>query len=201
MKTESPSQKKQLEYLRAYLCRWAGDQESTPKPDTQNTLGSTNAPVREAGRRRVAPHIKTYIRFSDADMSSVDWAMVTSANLSTQAWGGAPNAKGDVRICSWEIGVVVWPYLFVDMDEDKGSGLTKKGSAAMVPCFKKDVPSCALERECENSDTSSSVTTLVGLRMPYDLPLKPYSRQDMPWCANSTYTEPDWLGQTWTTAE
>ena len=202
MKTESPAQKKQLEYMRPYLCRWAGDQDDTPGTNTRSTLDTNNAPVREAGRRRAAPHIKTYIRFSDADMSSIDWAMVTSANLSTQAWGAVPNAKGEVRICSWEVGVIVWPDLFVETDqENRESGLAKAGSAAMVPCFKRDVPSCALERDGESSDTSSSVTTLVGLRMPYDLPLKPYSRQDMPWCANATYTKPDWLGQTWTTAE
>ena len=205
MKAQSPAQKKQLEYMRPYLCRWAGDEDSPPATANPNpTTLNSDTPVREAGRRRAAPHIKTYIRFSDANTTSIDWAMVTSANLSTQAWGAAPNAKREIRICSFEIGVIVWPDLFLDDGQEietKESKPGKVGSAAMVPCFKKDVPCCALERDNgASSDISSSATTLVGLRMPYDLPLKPYSRSDTPWCANASYTETDWLGQTWTSA-
>ncbi|KAL1957546.1 hypothetical protein VTO42DRAFT_5773 [Malbranchea cinnamomea] len=207
MKTESAAQKKQLEYLRPYLCHWAGDQNDTPRTLTQPSDGGQTSqrrdgvPIREAGRRRAAPHIKTYIRFSDASMTSIDWAMVTSANLSTQAWGAAPNAKKEVRICSWEIGVIVWPDLFVD-DHQKGAA-----SARMVPCFRRDVPSPSPECDegaGEDPRAAASLTTtstLVGIRMPYDVPLKPYSKGDMPWCASSNYTEPDWLGQTWASAE
>ncbi|KAL4818941.1 tyrosyl-DNA phosphodiesterase-domain-containing protein [Aspergillus spinulosporus] len=170
MKLQSAAQKKQLEYLRPYLCHWAGDvSEQAPKR------------LQDAGRRRVAPHIKTYIRFADRDMQTIDWALVTSANLSTQAWGAAANAAGEVRICSWEIGVLVWPELLKQ----------KSDSVAMVPCFKKDKP-----------DPSSKMGTatpaaLVGFRMPYDLPLTSYSAQDEPWCATMSHIEPDWLGQTW----
>ena len=38
----------------------------------------------KARRHPAAPHIKTYVRFSDESMQTVDWAMMTSANLSTQ---------------------------------------------------------------------------------------------------------------------
>ena len=118
-------------------------------------------------------------------MDSIDWAMVTSANLSTQAWGAAVNAQGEVRICSWEIGVVVWPGLFVDDDDVPG---TTAKTAKMVPCFKRDQP---LESESMDDDV------VVGFRMPYDLPLASYGPEDQPWCATASYTEPDWLGQTW----
>lgn len=167
MKLQSAPQQKQLQYMRPYLCQWAGDTEE-----------KNGVNVREAGRRRAAPHIKTYFRFSDTEMDSIDWAMVTSANLSTQAWGAVPNAHGEVRICSWEIGVIVWPDLY------EGEG-TK-----MVPCFKQDLP--------EKLDKQGSSQTIIGLRMPYDLPLTPYSRDDVPWCVTATHTEPDWLGRTWT---
>jgi tyrosyl-DNA phosphodiesterase 1 len=83
--------------------------------------------IREAGRRRAAPHIKTYVRFSDASKTEIDWALVTSANISKQAWGDAINAAGEVRICSYELGVVVWPELY-------GEG------AKMQPTFKQDMP-------------------------------------------------------------
>ncbi len=99
--------------------------------------------------------------------------LVTSANLSKQAWGEGTNAAGDVRICSYEMGVLVWPGLFGD-------------KAAMVPTFKTDTPPANAEKVDE---------LVVGARMPYDLPLVPYGKDDEPWCATSSYAEPDWKGQ------
>ncbi|KAE8353959.1 phospholipase D/nuclease [Aspergillus coremiiformis] len=174
MKLQSAAQQKQLQYMRPYLQQWAGDHD---------TVGPSHVPKRDAGRRRAAPHIKTYIRFSDAEkMDTIDWAMVTSANLSTQAWGAAVNATGEVRICSWEIGVVVWPQLYIEGTE----------SATMVPSFKRDLPSPA------EIPTDGDNDVVIGLRMPYDLPLTAYTTHDTPWCATAAHTEPDWLGQTWT---
>ncbi|PYH45156.1 phospholipase D/nuclease [Aspergillus saccharolyticus JOP 1030-1] len=173
MKLQSAAQQRQLQYLRPFLCRWAGDDEEKPAK-----------PRREAGRRRAAPHIKTYIRFSSEDMTTIDWAMVTSANLSTQAWGAAVNANGEVRICSWEIGVVVWPEL---LTRGPPSTDTAPAETAMVPCCKTDTPLAVY--------ADAAVT--VGFRMPYDLPLSPFRADDIPWCATASHSEPDWLGQTW----
>ncbi|GMG17398.1 unnamed protein product [Aspergillus oryzae] len=175
MKLQSAAQQKQLQYMRPYLRHWAGDHDTAEPSHTSK---------QDAGRRRAAPHIKTYIRFSDAEkMDTIDWAMVTSANLSTQAWGAAVNASGEVRICSWEIGIVVWPQLYVQDTE----------SATMVPTFKRDTP-----EPLENKDSETTPDTVIGLRMPYDLPLTPYAAHDTPWCATAQHLEPDWLGQTWT---
>ena len=79
----------------------------------------------DAGRRRAAPHVKTYIRY--ADEKTLDWALITSANISKQAWGDSRNAAGEVRIASYELGVLFWPSLY---DE----------TSSMVPTFKTDVP-------------------------------------------------------------
>ena len=181
MKTQSVAQAKQLEYLRPILCHWAGDQATKT-----TTSSSSVAGIREAGRRRAAPHIKTYIRFSDDSMTKIDWAMVTSANLSTQAWGAATNPAGEVRICSYEIGVVVWPALWDDGVE---------GSAEMVPVFKKDLPDALLTDKGDK--TGLGVRTRVGVRMPYDLPLVLYRDDEMPWCATAPDSEPDWMGRVW----
>ncbi|KAL4871814.1 hypothetical protein BDV12DRAFT_183393 [Aspergillus spectabilis] len=175
MKLQSAAQKKQLQYLRPYLRHWAGDVADKLFPDT-----------RDAGHHRAAPHLKTYIRFTDSQsMDTIDWALVTSANLSTQAWGTAANAGGEVRICSWEIGVLVWPELFVSEAQVQ--------SVAMVPCFKQNNPDTSQQVSAVEADPAA----LVGLRMPYDLPLKSYSAVDVPWCATMPHTEPDWLGRTW----
>ena len=164
-------------------------------------------------RKRAAPHIKTYIRFSDSSMQQIDWAMVTSANLSTQAWGAAPSASGEVRICSYEIGVVVWPSLWNDAND-------QNGAVKMVPVFGRDIPvvdsrseehSCKAEtsagivqgtsslgqRSYSEADDGAKGERTVGWRMPYDLPLVAYDRDEMPWCATEPCNEPDWLGRTW----
>lgn len=198
MKIQSAAQIKQLNYLRPLLCHWAGDGTN---PD-YGTASST-ALVREAARRRAAPHIKTYTRFTDESMTKIDWAMMTSANLSTQAWGAATNASGEVRVCSYEIGVVVWPALW-------NEGITN--SAEMVPVFKNDTPDfehgkpyqIAQAADFESGGipvtdmgTTSSTRTRVGWRMPYDLPLVPYVADEMPWCATAACDEPDWMGRSW----
>lgn len=198
MKTQSAAQIKQLDYLRPLLCHWAGD-----GVNQDNATLSSTAPAREAGRKRAAPHIKTYIRFTDDSMTNIDWAMMTSANLSTQAWGAATNASGEVRICSYEIGVIVWPTLW---DE----GITN--SVEMVPVFKKDTPDFedgnpnpiaqAADSEyggiqANDMRAKSSTKTRVGWRMPYDLPLVPYAKDEVPWCATAPCDEPDWMGRSW----
>ncbi|KAL4931307.1 dolichyl-P-Glc:Glc(2)Man(9)GlcNAc(2)-PP-dolichol alpha-1,2- glucosyltransferase [Aspergillus undulatus] len=180
MKLQSAAQQKQLQYLRPYLRHWAGDVADADRLPRG---------VQDAGRRRAAPHIKTYIRFTDAQsMDRIDWALVTSANLSTQAWGAAANPSGEVRICSWEVGVLVWPELFAEQQRQG-----QPHSMAMVPCFKKDRPVYPW-----NVADATGPSALVGFRMPYDLPLTSYGAQDVPWCATMEHLEPDWLGQTWT---
>ena len=170
MRTQSPAQRKQLDFIRPMLCHWAGDNRPPNPP-----------PIREAGRRRAAPHTKTYVRFSDASLTRIDWAMMTSANLSTQAWGSTTK-EGQVRVCSYEIGILVWPALW-----DDGETGTK---AEMVPVFKTDMP------DEEERDEEKRVIK-VGWRMPYDLPLVPYEEGEMPWCASEPCAEPDWMGRSW----
>lgn len=166
-KIQTAAQAKQLQYLKPLLCHWAGD-------GAQHSSASSTS-ISDAGRKRAAPHIKTFIRFADEKRSSIDWMLVTSANLSKQAWGEATNAAGEVRISSYEIGVIVWPELFGE-------------KAIMVPTFQCDTPP---------TDSKADVELVIGARMPYDLPLVPYAKDDVPWCASSSYTERDWMGKTW----
>lgn len=166
-KIQSAQQSKQLLYLKPAFCHWAND---APRG---RVLGF-GAVVHEAGRKRAAPHIKTYIRYGE---KSIDWALTTSANLSKQAWGEAINGGGEVRIASWEIGVLVWPGLFAD-------------KARMVGTFQKDNP------DRDVGDWGAE-TPIVGLRIPYNLPLQSYGADEKPWVATASYTEPDWQGRTW----
>ncbi|KAB5577926.1 tyrosyl-DNA phosphodiesterase I [Coniochaeta sp. 2T2.1] len=169
-KIQSAQQVKQLAYLRPSFCHWAND-----SPDGAELPKDTV--VQDAGRQRAAPHVKTYIRYGS---KSIEWALVTSANLSKQAWGEAVNAKsGEMRISSYEIGVLVWPALY-------GEG------AVMVPTFRRDEPDVE-----EVKGELGEGRTVVGVRIPYNLPLQPYGRAEKPWVATANYSEPDWKGQVW----
>ncbi|KAH7063990.1 tyrosyl-DNA phosphodiesterase-domain-containing protein [Paraphoma chrysanthemicola] len=172
MKLQSIQQQKQLEYLLPLFCHWKSSSlPAASKPQTRHG---------EALRGPAAPHIKTYIRFSDQTHRNIDWAMVTSANLSKQAWGDVVNKKDEIWIQSYEAGVVVWPALF-GSEED----------IVMVPVFGKDMP------DAGDAVSVDGEKTMVGFRMPYDLPLSPYSPGDKPWCATMQYKEPDWKGLAW----
>ncbi|KAL0933152.1 tyrosyl-dna phosphodiesterase [Colletotrichum truncatum] len=163
-KIQSQQQAKQLAYLHPMFCHWANDAPNGKVlPDT-----ATN---QEAGRKRAAPHIKTYIRYGE---NSVDWAILTSANMSKQAWGEAVGAGQEVRIASWEIGVLVWPSLIAD-------------KATMVGTFETDMP----------SRDSADGNPVVGLRIPYNLPLQQYGKDEIPWVATMVHTEPDRMGRSW----
>lgn len=192
MKIQSAAQAKQLKMLRPMLCHWAAT----------NATNSEAVDGKGAHRGRAAPHIKTYIRFKDEKMEEIQWAMLTSANLSQQAWGAIPSG-GHVRISSYEVGVVIWPQLFLDPGE------WKNYDVRMVPMFGKDTPTegeAETFLECNDHSPASKETSgtkakkkqvVVGVRMPYDLPLTPYGAETMPWCASATYHEPDWKGVVW----
>ncbi len=193
----------------------------------------TRGPVEgfQAGREKAAPHIKTYIQYNqkptiealergDVD---IDWALLTSANLSVQAWGSLPKKAGGktagnvaeeaiVHIQSFEIGVLVWPELFADevlKDAVKtGSGKNEvnrgmKVKSRMIPVFGKNTPDLdtlrneAIRNQNFDEEPEDDHVVTIGLRMPYDLPLTPYAPGDMPWSPQGTYTTPDSKGGVW----
>jgi tyrosyl-DNA phosphodiesterase-1 len=184
-KLQSAQQQKQLEYMHPLLCHW------------RQPSSSSSSNRRGAHRGLAAPHIKTYIRISNEDHKTIDWAMVTSANLSKQAWGDVVNKKDEIWIQSWETGVVVWPALFAEP--------TQTGDdVVMVPVFGKNMPgsdalatnTAGIEESGEKSEKEMS-KTVVCFRMPYDLPLVPYTADERPWCATMQYSEPDRNGHVW----
>jgi tyrosyl-DNA phosphodiesterase 1 len=201
LKAQTAVHQKQIDFLRPHLCHWASP------PGTVVAM--------DALRGRAAPHIKTYIRFCASDSANpvpnIEWALLTSANLSMQAWGTAPKLPSKkereeerlqeafVHIQSYELGVLVWPELFA---EEGG------GNVCMVPVFGTDSPvghdggsnTDKLDGRTLGSDQlgeSEKDGVVVGLRMPYDLPLLPYSVGEEPWSPHSRYDEPDTHGHTW----
>ncbi|KAF2746320.1 phospholipase D/nuclease [Sporormia fimetaria CBS 119925] len=204
---QSAAQQKQLQYLHPIFCHW----RSSSSLSTSSSKAEKSEGMFKALRGPAAPHIKTYIRFSapfsldeklpDEDKGregtaeggkegnrskdiAIDWAMITSANLSKQAWGDVENKNGEVWVQSWEAGVVVWPALF-------------KEGTEMVPVFGKD--GCEERSVDEKGGVSGGGKGKgkVALRMPYNLPLERYGEDEEPWCATMAYEEPDWMGRRW----
>ena len=77
MKSATAVQQRQVDFIRPMLCHW-----SPQPPNSERAVKQGNP-----HRHPAAPHIKTYVRFKDTNMQEIEWAMLTSANLSTQAWG------------------------------------------------------------------------------------------------------------------
>ena len=201
LKGATAAQQGQLRRLRPLWCRWGGGAEGDAAGDEASGTGN-------AMRGLAAPHVKTYARLATAKRADggeavrVRWALITSANLSTQAWGAMPDALGRVRVCSYEVGVLVWPELLAGDDEEEavaaersedaarevGGEKKQRRAAEMVPVFGRD----SLE-----GAGGGEGARLVPLRLPYGLPLEEYRRGDRPWCGNVRHEEPDWLGQRW----
>ncbi|SPN99614.1 related to TDP1 Tyr-DNA phosphodiesterase [Cephalotrichum gorgonifer] len=167
MRTQSQQQEKQLEYMKPMFHHWSNDASKGEELE--------DVEVHNSGRNRVAPHIKTYIRQGS---NSIDWALLTSANLSKQAWGEAVNSSGEVRLASWEIGVLVWPDILAE-------------GSVMVGTFQTDTPSRSL------AEGAGKGKAVVGLRMPYSMPIQKYGKDEIPWVPSMAHAEPDSLGRAW----
>ncbi|KAK3905554.1 putative tyrosyl-DNA phosphodiesterase [Staphylotrichum tortipilum] len=182
-KIQSPQQAKQLQYLRPMFCHWDNTAPGTTRTPASTSASASINPPQDAGRSRAAPHIKTYIRHTSPNTptnNTIDWALLTSANLSKQAWGEAAATASTnpptMRICSYELGVLVWP------------GLYEEG-AVMKPAFLTD----SLPEEGGQGGEKSAV----ALRMPYSLPLRGYQADEVPWVGTAEHFAPDWMGRVW----
>lgn len=182
-KRQTGPQEKQLAYLRAQFCSWRAI---------------------KAGRALAAPHIKTYIRVSE-NADRIRWLLLTSANLSKQAWGNL-SKEGNLWIQSFELGVLLHPALF---DPSFPAAASSSSSSSptnvhFIPTYKRDTlrqqaPSEPQDTKRPKLSGIGLTDTCVAIRMPYDLPVTRYNWQagDMPWSPNEIYTTPDWRGEVW----
>lgn len=177
-KHSTAPQQKQLAYLKARFFAWRAV---------------------KAGRAMAAPHIKTYMRVSN-NADRVRWVLLTSANLSKQAWG-TPSGKGgsNLWIQSFELGVLMYPSLY-------NNNQACQGPIHFIPSYKRN----SLQETQSTPATEPTIKkpkltgigpsdTCVAIRMPYDLPLTRYSWEtgDMPWSPHVAHKTADWHGNKW----
>ncbi|CAB3995701.1 tyrosyl-DNA phosphodiesterase 1-like [Paramuricea clavata] len=101
------------------------------------------------------------------DLTKAAWFIMTSANLSKAAWGALEKNGSQLMIRSYEIGV-----LFLPQDFDTSEKFF-------------NLP--------ENQAESNGVI----LRLPFDLPVVPYTNEDRPWLWDRQYSQPDVHGHRW----
>lgn len=191
MKSQTTNMRAQNERFKKLFVCWCHDADNSGSniPDGPQK--------HDALRQKAAPHIKTYIRLNSTH-DSIKWALLTSANLSKQAWGEVHNRRNNqVSIASYEIGVIVWPELF-----------GQEGRAVeMVPVFGRDdiddPKTDILESESpeggDSGEQGFSELDLIPLRMPYGLPIndKKPRYHDEPWTTDQEHFLADNLGYVW----
>ncbi|TMW64207.1 hypothetical protein Poli38472_012829 [Pythium oligandrum] len=119
-------------------------------------------------RQNAMPHIKTYARFDPKRDGCVDWAILTSSNLSKAAWGAYQKNQSQFLIRSYELGVLFLP------SASSHQHLSVVGTPA--------------------ANTEDSIPTRL-MPLPYAFPLTTYNpKEDEPWVWDLVRDEPDVYG-------
>ncbi|KAL6955677.1 tyrosyl-DNA phosphodiesterase 1 [Sarracenia purpurea var. burkii] len=151
--------------------------------------------ARHTGRSCAMPHIKTYTRYSG---QSLAWLLLTSANLSKAAWGALQKNNSQLMIRSYELGVLFTPSLIKHASgfscTDDGIPSEDKYGKSSKSCEVKRTKLVTLAGQGSKNTDSSEV---IPLPVPYELPPKPYSSEDIPWSWDRRYHKKDVYGQVW----
>ena len=132
-------------------CRWA----------------ASDGQVHPEGRRRVMPHIKSFLRHRGQHLA---WLYLGSSNLSRAAWGEVTGQGSAVKVTmkSFELGVVFVPSLLTGINGNAGP-------LRMVT---------TVSTEAAAAGGRAGVTPdgrCLALPVPYELSPVPYNKDDVPW--------------------
>ncbi|OMO64913.1 hypothetical protein COLO4_31726 [Corchorus olitorius] len=148
----------------------------------------------DTGRCPAMPHIKTFTRYNGQRLA---WFLLTSANLSKAAWGALQKNNSQLMIRSYELGVLFLPS---DVKEEGGEvSCTSNGGSV------KGKGKCGSSGNSEATKTKlvtlawqgGKTSEVIQLPVPYELPPKPYSSEDVPWSWDRRYSKKDVYGQVW----
>ncbi|XP_073061478.1 tyrosyl-DNA phosphodiesterase 1 isoform X2 [Primulina eburnea] len=169
----SPLKNVEKEFLKKYWAKWKAS---------------------HTGRCRAMPHIKTFTRYNGQNLA---WFLLTSANLSKAAWGALQKNNSQLMIRSYELGVLFLPLsgkskcVFSCTDDESNS--EGKGASARS----SEVQKAKLVTLAWKGNFKEELSDVIQLPVPYELPPRPYSSQDVPWSWDRRYTEKDVYGQVW----
>ncbi|XP_078436994.1 tyrosyl-DNA phosphodiesterase-like protein isoform X2 [Wolffia australiana] len=175
----SPMRNVEKEFLKKYWVRWKATQ---------------------TGRCRAMPHIKSYTRYSGQRLA---WFLLTSANLSKAAWGALQKNNSQLFIRSYELGVLFLPMplqgshlpaSFSCTDDNGFEQASPNPKGTLVGMRHTCLVTLSGQKTAEETDSSDHVITLP---VPYELPPRPYTSEDVPWSWERQYTKKDVHGQVW----
>ncbi|XP_060191002.1 tyrosyl-DNA phosphodiesterase 1 isoform X1 [Lycium barbarum] len=166
----SPLKNVEKEFLKKYWARWKAS---------------------HTGRCRAMPHIKTFLRYNG---QSLAWLLLTSSNLSKAAWGSLQKNNSQLMIRSYELGVLFLPSSVKRACRFSctNNGYPSEDGTSMHEG--KKIKLVTLAWQGKGNDDDSEV---IKLPVPYELPPKPYSPEDIPWSWDRRYTKKDVYGQVW----
>ncbi|XP_021766943.1 tyrosyl-DNA phosphodiesterase 1-like isoform X1 [Chenopodium quinoa] len=170
----SPLKNVEKEFLKKYWAKWKAT---------------------HTGRCRAMPHIKTFVRYNGQNLA---WFLLTSSNLSKAAWGALQKNSSQLMIRSYELGVLFLPTVVKNdfgfsCTDDKSSLKNTRGPTGSCGTRKIKLVTLTWPRR-DNDDSDSEI---VPLPVPYELPPKLYSSQDVPWSWDRVYRQKDVYGQVW----
>ncbi|KAF9111585.1 hypothetical protein BGX27_004728 [Mortierella sp. AM989] len=155
----------------------------------------------KSGRERAMPHIKTFTRVTSRDDGDhLSWFLLTSANLSKPAWGQMKGAKFSIQ--SYELGVLIFPGLFEDLNETEESLQVIMMNATLDDPY-PELRTPELVSKTANTDTEAEGKSngsqhsigVVTVRLPYDLPLQRYDfSRDSVWLSGKYFPGLDDFG-------
>ncbi|CAH8361147.1 unnamed protein product [Eruca vesicaria subsp. sativa] len=168
----SPLKNVEKPFLKKYWAKWKAD---------------------HSARSRAMPHIKTFTRYSDQKLA---WFLLTSSNLSKAAWGALQKNNSQLMIRSYELGVLFLPSPvktqgcnFSCTDNNPSTMKGKQETKGEVEKRSK------LVTMTWQGDRDSP--EIISLPVPYQLPPRPYSSEDVPWSWDRGYSKKDVYGQVW----
>ncbi|XP_070041892.1 tyrosyl-DNA phosphodiesterase 1 isoform X4 [Nicotiana tomentosiformis] len=166
----SPLKNVEKEFLKKYWARWKAS---------------------HTGRCRAMPHIKTFLRYNG---QSLAWLLLTSSNLSKAAWGSLQKNNSQLMIRSYELGV-----LFLPSSVKRGCGFscTDNGYSSEDETSMHEGNRIKLVTLAWQGKGNDDYSEVLKLPVPYELPPKPYSAEDIPWSWDRRYTKKDVYGQVW----
>nr|XP_009603076.1 tyrosyl-DNA phosphodiesterase 1-like [Nicotiana tomentosiformis] len=137
------------------------------------------------------PHIKTFLRYNG---QSLAWLLLTSSNLSKAAWGSLQKNNSQLMIRSYELGV-----LFLPSSVKRGCGFscTDNGYSSEDETSMHEGNRIKLVTLAWQGKGNDDYSEVLKLPVPYELPPKPYSAEDIPWSWDRRYTKKDVYGQVW----
>lgn len=148
-------------------------------------------------RKNAMPHIKTYARFDPATEQEtsgekstsgvLDWAILTSANLSKAAWGTFQRNDSQFMIRSYELGVLFLPQLLEKSRKQKtGSSASTTSSGSPAKLVVLGSKAAEQQRDKQNQFV---------LPLPYSFPITTYNpKTDEPWVWDVMREDPDIFG-------